>query len=96
MQKVSSTPPQQEFVGATNSDLAFSGNYAIQGNYDGVQATMELHAAAFADTLAMCRDLKVADALPAAVMANFERAIDAGYGQMDLPAVFEVLINSDS
>lgn len=34
---VSETPPQREFVGKTNSDLAFSGNYAFQGNYDGVQ-----------------------------------------------------------
>ena len=34
---VSSTPPTEEFVGVTNSDLAFSGDYAIQGNYSGVQ-----------------------------------------------------------
>ncbi|KPJ82935.1 MAG: hypothetical protein AMS19_06155 [Gemmatimonas sp. SG8_23] len=37
MRLVSSTPPQPEFVGRTNSDLAFQGDYAIQGNYDGVQ-----------------------------------------------------------
>lgn len=37
MNRISSTPPAQEFVGKTNSDLAFTGNYAIQGNYDGVQ-----------------------------------------------------------
>lgn len=34
---VSETPPPREFVGITNSDLAFSGNYAIQGNYNGFQ-----------------------------------------------------------
>ena len=34
---VSATPPAGPFVGKTNSDLAFTGNYAIQGNYDGVQ-----------------------------------------------------------
>ena len=34
---VSSTPPPREFVGVTNSDLAFKGDYAIQGNYNGVQ-----------------------------------------------------------
>ena len=34
---VSTTPPPDPFVGKTNSDLAFSGAYAIQGNYDGVQ-----------------------------------------------------------
>ena len=34
---VSTTPPEEPFVGSTNSDLAFTGNYAIQGNYDGIQ-----------------------------------------------------------
>jgi hypothetical protein len=34
---VSKTPPAQGFAGSTNSDLAFSGNYAIQGNYNGWQ-----------------------------------------------------------
>ncbi|MGH7471235.1 MAG: LVIVD repeat-containing protein, partial [Longimicrobiales bacterium] len=29
------TTPPPEFVGITNSDLAFTGNYAIQGNYNG-------------------------------------------------------------
>jgi len=34
---VSSTTPPTEFVGVTNSDLAFTGHYAIQGNYNGIQ-----------------------------------------------------------
>lgn len=34
---VSQTPPPDPFVGVTSSDLAFKDNYAIQGNYDGVQ-----------------------------------------------------------
>jgi hypothetical protein len=34
---VSETPPSQEFVGITNSDLAFTGHYAIQGSYGGYQ-----------------------------------------------------------
>jgi hypothetical protein len=29
--------PTGKFVGSTNSDLAFTGNYAIQGNYNGFQ-----------------------------------------------------------
>ncbi|HSM04630.1 MAG TPA: hypothetical protein VK858_08400 [Longimicrobiales bacterium] len=37
LRKVSSTPPAEEFVGVTNSDLAFKDQYAIQGNYNGVQ-----------------------------------------------------------
>ncbi|MEX1181739.1 MAG: hypothetical protein WEF86_00785 [Gemmatimonadota bacterium] len=34
---LSATPPPAEFLGVTNSDLAFKGNYAIQGNYNGFQ-----------------------------------------------------------
>ncbi|MBA3444379.1 MAG: hypothetical protein H0T58_05950 [Gemmatimonadales bacterium] len=34
---VSKTPPAPQFVDVTNSDLAFTGNYAIQGNYNGWQ-----------------------------------------------------------
>jgi hypothetical protein len=34
---VSENPPTGQFVGSTNSDLAFTGNYAIQGNYNGFQ-----------------------------------------------------------
>lgn len=32
---VSNTLPPEEFIGVTNSDLAFYRNYAIQGNYNG-------------------------------------------------------------
>jgi len=34
---VSKTPPSEKFAGVTNSDLSFSGPYAIQGNYNGYQ-----------------------------------------------------------
>jgi hypothetical protein len=34
---VSQTPPPEGFKGITNSDLAFLGHYAIQGNYNGYQ-----------------------------------------------------------
>jgi hypothetical protein len=34
---LSKTPPSEQFLGVTNSDLAFLGNYAIQGNYNGYQ-----------------------------------------------------------
>ena len=36
LRKLSSTPPAEAFVGAWSSDLAFTGDYAIQGNYNGV------------------------------------------------------------
>jgi LVIVD repeat len=34
---VSTTPPTEKFLGVTNSDLAFTGKYTIQGNYNGFQ-----------------------------------------------------------
>ncbi len=37
MRVVSRTPPSGKFLGSTNSDLAFKGNYVIQGNYNGYQ-----------------------------------------------------------
>jgi hypothetical protein len=35
MRLLSTSPPQGKSLGATHSDLAFSGNYVIQGNYNG-------------------------------------------------------------
>ena len=37
MKVVSNTPPSEKFVGAPNSDLAFTGKYIIQGNFNGYQ-----------------------------------------------------------
>jgi len=37
MRLVANARPSQRFMGATNSDLAFLGKYAIQGSYDGYQ-----------------------------------------------------------
>ena len=34
---VSATPAPKDFLGVTNSDLSFTGKYAIQGNYNGFQ-----------------------------------------------------------
>jgi hypothetical protein len=34
---LSRTPPSEQFVDVTNSDLAFTSHYAIQGNYNGYQ-----------------------------------------------------------
>ncbi len=34
---VSTTRPSEQFAGVTNSDLSFTGNYVIQGNYNGFQ-----------------------------------------------------------
>ena len=37
MKVLSKTPPTAKFVGSTNSDMAFTGNYVIQGSYNGYQ-----------------------------------------------------------
>jgi hypothetical protein len=37
MRLVSNTRPSEKFLNSTNSDLAFTGHYAIQGNYNGFQ-----------------------------------------------------------
>jgi len=37
LNKLVTVPPPEDFVGVTNSDLAFKDNYAFQGNYNGVQ-----------------------------------------------------------
>ncbi len=37
MRVVSRTKPSEKFVTSTNSDLSFTGKYAIQGSYNGYQ-----------------------------------------------------------
>src|SRR5439155_10953874 len=37
MRMISQTPPSEASLGATHSDLAFTGKYAIQGNYNGFE-----------------------------------------------------------
>ena len=37
MRMISTTPPSPKSLGATHSDLAFTGKYAIQGNYNGFE-----------------------------------------------------------
>ena len=37
LHKVTSLPPTKDFVGVTNSDLAFKDHYVFQGNYNGIQ-----------------------------------------------------------
>jgi hypothetical protein len=37
MRVLSKTPPTEKFARSSNSDLAFTGNYVIQGNYNGWQ-----------------------------------------------------------
>jgi 3-hydroxyisobutyrate dehydrogenase-like beta-hydroxyacid dehydrogenase len=59
---------------------------------ENVGASMRVHAAAFAEALAACREVGVDETLPTAMMENFQHAIDAGYGEQEIAALFEVLI----
>jgi len=36
LELVSNTPPPEKYVGSVSSDLAFKGNYVVQGNYNGI------------------------------------------------------------
>ena len=61
-------------------------------DHDDVECRLDIHAAAFADTLALCQETGVDSSLPLAMMHNFERAIENGHGARELSALFEVLI----
>jgi hypothetical protein len=37
MKRISTTTPNERNLGTTRSDLAFTGKYAIQGNYNGFE-----------------------------------------------------------
>ena len=36
LRMLSTTPPPEEFVGSPNTDLAFTGRYVVQGNFNGI------------------------------------------------------------
>jgi 3-hydroxyisobutyrate dehydrogenase-like beta-hydroxyacid dehydrogenase len=52
----------------------------------------DVWAAAFADTVTLCRETGVDDALPASIMGLFERNNSAGRGGEELSAIFETLV----
>jgi hypothetical protein len=64
-------------------------------DHDGDQATLKVWADSYAQSLELCRSLGVDDTLPAAVMQNFKNAINAGYGDKELSAIFEVLLSQE-
>ena len=73
--------------------LSFFGRLIAARAHDEAQCRLDVHAAAFAETLAMCRETGVGDALPAALMQIFERTIAAGHGDKEITAIFETLID---
>ncbi len=65
-------------------------------NHDGDQAALTAWTAGYEKSLDLCRQLGVDDTLPAAVMSNLRKAVDAGYGDKELSAVFEVLLPKEA
>lgn len=72
------------------------GDLISNRNYDSDQATLHAWAAAYSKSLDLCRTLRVDETLPSALMHNLQKAIDAGYGDKEMSAVFEVLLPRSS
>lgn len=64
-------------------------------SYETSDARIEVWADGFANTLSLCRDKGVDDALPSVVMDHLRRASASGYKDSDMAAVFEVLIGTE-
>jgi hypothetical protein len=52
-----------------------------------------VEAEAYSHVVRLSEELGIDTAYPKMVMSYFERAIADGYGQHDLPATFEVMLN---
>lgn len=72
--------------------LAERGAISARCAAEAVQATLEVWADTYAKSLSLCRTLGVDDTLPTALMNNFQKAIDHGFGDKEITAVFEVLL----
>ena len=72
--------------------LEHHGSMIAERKHEGDQATIEEWERSFAISLDLCRTLGVDDTLPTALMRNFEKAIESGYGEKDISALFEVLL----
>jgi 3-hydroxyisobutyrate dehydrogenase-like beta-hydroxyacid dehydrogenase len=68
------------------------GTVIADRNHDGDQAGLYVWADTFAKSLSLCRTLGVDDTLPTALMRNFEKAIESGYREKEISALFEVLL----
>ena len=72
--------------------LSRQGEAIVKRDHDLVDCRLDVHAAAFAGTLALCHETGVDSSLPSAMMHNFDRAIEDGHGGQELTALFESLI----
>ncbi len=72
--------------------LEHLGSVIADRNHDGDQAGLYVWGDTFAKSLGLCRRLGVDDTLPTALMRNFERAMESGYREKEISALFEVLL----
>ena len=68
------------------------GSRIADRNHDGDQAGLYVWADTFSKSLSLCRALGVDDTLSTALMRNFEKAMEAGYREKEISALFEVLL----
>jgi 3-hydroxyisobutyrate dehydrogenase-like beta-hydroxyacid dehydrogenase len=68
------------------------GSLIADRDHDGNQAGLDVWADTFAKSLSLCRKLGVDDTLPTALMRNFEKAVESGYREQEISALFEVLL----
>ena len=62
-----------------------------QRDYSSVEATMKVHSAAFSHVLPLSEKLGVNPGLPKVIAESFEMALNQGYEDDELPALFEIL-----
>ena len=60
-------------------------------DYSLVDATLEIHAAAYSHVLPLSEKLGINTELPKVISDNFESALNQGYKDSELSALFEVL-----
>ena len=72
----------------TGRTIKGMGDAIANRDHDVTQASIERWAAGFENSLAMCREAGVDDALPAAIKRNFDRALAAGLGGKEMTAIF--------
>lgn len=60
-------------------------------DYTSVEATLQVHAAAFSHVLPLSEKLGIDPSLPKVISDCFEAAEKQGYGDSELPAIFEIL-----
>jgi 3-hydroxyisobutyrate dehydrogenase-like beta-hydroxyacid dehydrogenase len=81
-----------ERIPTVAENLTNFGQLMASHNHKDDQASLEVWADAYSKSVDLCRALKVDDTLPTALMQNFDKAINGGYGDEGITAIIEVLL----